>query len=496
MRASRPLRLSARLAIDNAALGGLLLVLFGVMLAGLLRMQSMITDIRVSELSTLDAEEELHRAAWRIEVALRHAENACNENRAGAREQESIKSAQASLADVYARTAAKAPPRLVSAVDRYRALAEKAVAQPGCANVAAPETASQRLAIDEELTNAWIERLHELHEDIGAREEAARRAGTITVGIGIAVAFIAIVAAVLVARATARSVAAPVARLAKEAMRLGEGDFSPLPAVTGPAEVEELRDDLDRLRERLDEVDRLKQSFLASVSHELRSPLGRLREALSLMADGTCGPLTQRQQRVLTLASRACEREVRIVDALLDMSRLRAGLPVRIEHGCDPDRVVAAAIADEQVEAVERGVEITTDIEGAAPVIDMDSALVERAVANLLRNAISVSPRGARVDVKRRVSVDDAGSRRIVVEIVDRGPGIPEVIREQAFRPFLAANVGGGGDRPGGIGLGLAFAREVARAHDGDVLLVETGSRGTTMRIELPIRTSATRSAA
>lgn len=495
MRPTRRLRLATRLAMDNAVLGGLLLVLFGVMIVGLLRMQSMITDIRDSRLSTIDAEEELHRAAWRIEVALRHAENACDAGIASDVQQKDIEKARASLADVYARTAARAPWRLVSAVDRYRALADRAVAQPGCAFVAAHETATQRLAIDEELTNAWIDRLHELHMDLDRREDAARLAGTRVAATGAFVALSALVAAVLVARSTARSVAAPVSTLAKSAMRLGDGDFSPLPAVSGPAEVEELREDLERLRERLIEAERLKQSFLANVSHELRSPLGRLREALTLVADGTCGPLTERQSRVLTLASRACEREVRLVDALLDMSRLRAGLPVRLEHACDPDRVIAAAVADERVEAVERGVEITTEVSGVAPVLDMDSALVERAIANLLRNAVSVSPRGARVEVKRCVRSDDSGERRISIDIVDTGPGLPAEVREQAFRPFHAAPVDGP-NRPAGIGLGLAFAQEVAHAHDGGVFIVETNDRGTTMRLELPIRTSASRSAA
>lgn len=481
--------------MDNAVLGALLLVLFGVMLVGLLRMQAMITDIRDSRLSTIDSEEELHRAAWRIEVALRHAENACDAGNATEAEEKEIADARESLARVYERTAMRAPKRLVIAVDRYRALADRAVLEPGCAFLAAHDTASHRLAIDEELTNAWIDRLTELHEDVNRREDEARLAGTRVAAVGVIVALSAIVAAVLVARATARSVVAPVSTLAKSAMRLGEGDFSPLPSVTGPAEVEELREDLERLRERLLEAERLKQSFLANVSHELRSPLGRLREALTLVTDGTCGPLNERQQRVLTLASRACEREVRLVDALLDMSRLRAGLPVRLEHGCDPDRVIAAAVADERVEAVERGVELTSEAEGPAPVLDMDSALVERAIANLIRNAISVSPRGAQVDVTRRITTDASGERRLTVDVVDRGPGLPDAIRAQAFMPFQAAPVEGP-NRPAGIGLGLAFAREVAHAHDGDVILVETNERGTTMRLELPIRISASRSAA
>jgi two-component system sensor histidine kinase GlrK len=277
-------------------------------------------------------------------------------------------------------------------------------------------------------------------------------------------------------------------------MRLGEGDFSPLPRVSGPTEIEELRRDLDRLRERLMEIDQLKQSFLANVSHELRSPLGRLREALSLVADGTCGPVTPTQTRVLSLASRACEREVRIVDALLDMSRLRAGLPTKRETACDVDRVIASALSDEALDAQERGIKVELVADGTAPLLDIDSALVERAIANLVRNAVSVSRPSTRVDVVRRVTGTEDGERVVVIDVIDRGPGMPEAIRMQAFRPFLAVSVSAG--RPGGIGLGLAFAREVARAHGGELRLVSSSEEGTTMRLELPVTTTRARSAA
>lgn len=494
MRAYRPLRLATRLAIDNAVLGGLLLVVFAVMLLGLLRMHAMITEIRDTRLSSLDAEEALHRAAWTIEVALRHGEGACEAD-ASAEPNAKIDAALVNFREVYGRTAADAPPRLRSAVERYQSLAEKAQASPGCAVLLARETGSERIALDEELTNAWIDRLHELHEDIDTREDAARRVGRYTAAIGIGVAFVGLVVAALVARSTARSVAAPIARLATEAMRLGEGDFSPLPVVEGPAEVEELRRDLERTRERLVELDQLKQGFIANVSHELRSPLGRVREALSLVIDGTCGPLTPKQSRVLALASRACEREVRIVDALLDMSRLRAGLPAKRESACDVDRVVTAAVEDEAMEAQDRKVEVEVASEGAAPLLDIDSALVERAIANLVRNAVSVSKPGQRVRVRRTVASDAGRPSVIRIEVSDQGPGIPDAVRAHAFRPFFAANVAAA-ERPGGIGLGLAFAREVARAHDGDLILVESSERGTTMRLELPVSSPVSRSAA
>ena len=308
--------------------------------------------------------------------------------------------------------------------------------------------------------------------------------GSTTATSGLVVAALGAFAAVLVARLTARSVTLPIARLAGDARRLGDGDFSPIVPVGGPPEIEALRRDLERTREKLLGVDRLKQAFLASVSHELRSPLGRLREALALLGDGTLGELTPRQGRVLTLASRACEQEVRIVEALLDMSRVSSGLPVQREAGCDIEKVVEAAVDGELPAALDRSVQIEIERDANPPTLRMDSALVERAIANLVRNAVSVSRPGSSVRV--RIGVQD--DRRVVrIEVSDDGPGLNEAVKSRIFEPFNAAQVA---DRPAGIGLGLSLAREVARAHGGELELAP-GDGKTTFRMEIPVGTEA-----
>jgi len=343
-------------------------------------------------------------------------------------------------------------------------------------------TEERRMGLDEDMTDTWIDRLHELHEDIETKESSARVIGNRTAAAGLVVAALGAIAAVLVARLTARSVTRPIARLAGDARRLGDGDFTPIEPVGGPPEIEELRRDLERTREKLLGVDRLKQAFLASVSHELRSPLGRLREALALLGDGTLGELTPRQGRVLTLASRACEQEVRIVEALLDMSRVSSGLPVQREAGCDIQRVVEAAVEGELPVASDRGVEIRIERKARAPSLRIDSALVERAIANLVRNAVSVSPRGGNV----RVQIDVLDERRVVrIEVSDDGPGVSDAVASRIFQPFNAAQVA---DRPAGIGLGLSLAREVARAHGGELDLAR-GVGTTTFRMDIPVGT-------
>ena len=482
------MRLAARLGITHGALVALLVVLLIVTLQGLLRMLGLMNIISDQRLSMLDSEEALHRSAWGIEVALRHARIACAEGAADDSVRESIASSRAACADALVRRGAGTSLRLREGVRRYEELADDALGTLTCPFLALASTEERRMQLDEEMTNTWIDHLHDLHEDIQAKEARASVIGSQTAISGLVVAALAAVAAVLVARLTARSVTRPIARLAADATRLGDGDFTPIEPVGGPPEIEDLRRDLERTREKLLGVDRLKQAFLASVSHELRSPLGRLREALALLSDGTVGELSPKQERVLTLARRACEQEVRIVEALLDMSRVSSGLPVQREAGCDVEKLVEAAALSEEPAAVERGVEIRIECEARLPTLRIDSALVERAVANLMRNAVSVSRKGSTVRVVVGVR-GEPGRRTVSIEVMDDGPGLSEKVAARIFEPFNSAQVA---DRPAGIGLGLSLAREVARAHGGDLDLVRSVG-GTTFRMEVPVGTEEDR---
>lgn len=490
-----PLRLSTRLGLTHGVLAALLLILLVVTLQGLVRMLGLITEIHDERFSSVDAEEELHRSAWALEVAVRHGQTSCAHGADEPAVRARIDHARGVLRDALARRV-DGPEPLRAASQRYLTLADGAFTGGTCAYLRAPATDAFRAALDEEITTVWIDRLHELHTDIQAREEAARRVGIITAITGLLVAVVGAVAAGVIARTTARSVTAPIAQLARDATRVGEGDFAPIPAPRGPLEVQELWRDLENMRTRLAELEKLKNGFLANVSHELRSPLTRVREGLALLADGTCGPLSDRQERVVKVASRACEREVRIVTALLDMSRLRSGLPLKVEAGCDIDRVIDAVVVEERADAAERGVEVDVEADGAIPAMEIDSALVERALANLVRNAVSVSGRGQHVRVRRR-AVDGASSeepgRRVRIEVADDGPGLPAEVLAADFKAFSAAAVDGkgGAGRPAGIGLGLSFAREVARAHQGELSVLRSDETGTTFCFEIQLEGAA-----
>ncbi|MDB5215209.1 MAG: Osmosensitive channel histidine kinase KdpD [Myxococcaceae bacterium] len=485
---ARSFRLSTRLGIAHGVLVALLLVLLVVTLQGLVRMRRLVVEIRDQALSSVDAEEELHRAAWRFDVAMRHGRLTCAANANDEQVSASLAKAKTSLDDVIRRRGGEGPERLRAAVQQYALLATGSQVGDVCSFLLSATVDQERTLLDEELTDAWIDRLHELHVDIQAKDDRARTIGTMTTWGGLGVAAVAVAAAIAIARSTSRSVTDPISRLAAAATRIGKGDFATIPSVSGPREVEELWLDLERARGRLQELDQLKQSFLASVSHEMRSPLTTVREALSLLADGTCGTMNAQQARVVALALRACEREVRIVEALLDLSRFRSGMPLKLDAACDVAQIVEAAVDDERETATECGVHIDVVNSVRTPPMQVDSVLIERAVANLVRNAVSVSKRDQRVRVVLGVKVT-AEARVLLIEIVDEGPGVPDELGEALFHPFTAAPVRGI-KRPAGIGLGLSFAREVARGHGGDLTVSRSDERGTTFRLSLPIHPS------
>jgi two-component system sensor histidine kinase GlrK len=339
----------------------------------------------------------------------------------------------------------------------------------------------KRWQLDEQLTDAWVASTAELHEAVERKEEEARRVGGAALSVGLATAFAALVLGVLVARRLSRLVTEPLGDLARVAHRVGEGDFRPAASVQGPLEVETLGAELDRMRARLAELDALKQGFLATVSHELRTPLSKLREALALLGDGVAGPLTDKQRRLVEIARIACEREIRTVNTLLDLSRLRAGSSLKFQSGASIDEAIREAVAEHADEAREAGISLEVELQGEAPRSILDAAMVERAVANLVRNAVGVSVRGQRVQVRREL-----WAGRAVVTVKDEGPGVAPEIRRTVFDAFVTHAVANS-PKGVGVGLGLALAREVARAHGGDLELVEDGAPGATFQLTVPL---------
>lgn len=494
------MRLFPRILFSQAGPSLVLTLALAFVIVALVRLTVMLGHLKEQELGALETDSQLHRAGWAADLALRHGREWCAGD-VGDDDRVRIRAVIGrDFGDLRAALAQRpdASKDIRRVALQYGALGDRVLAGDVCENLRSAAVEHERARLDEEFTNRWVERLAELSRALQEKDGEARALGKVASAGGIALALVAFVIASVLAHRLAREVSRALSELSEVARRIGRGDFEGRVDVKGPAEVAEFAEDLERMRARLAELEALKQGFLASISHELRTPLTKIREALALLADGVTGPLSDQQARVVEIAKAACEREIRMVCTLLDLSRLRAGAPLQRRAGVSVDAVVRAAVGDEAEDARAHKVSVEIALAGDVPSARLDAALLERAVANLVRNAVAVSKPGQRVHVRRDVLDSGPGGERgrwVRIAVRDAGPGVPEELRDTLFDAFVTRAVPRS-PKMVGIGLGLSLAREVACAHAGDLVLHESGPTGATFHLWLPLFVDPVRSEA
>jgi signal transduction histidine kinase len=292
----------------------------------------------------------------------------------------------------------------------------------------------------------------------------------------------------LMAGPLARRISRPVERLTEAARRLGAGDLAArVPDAPSrhrrhrpPDELRELTAAFNDMAERLERLVQGQKELLANVSHELRSPLARVRVALALVPrQGDA------DARVGAVEADLAELE-RLIDDVLTASRLEAtGLPPHpgpVELG----ELLVEVAARAREDPVTAGAEVR--VAGGPPVrIRADRALLRRALANLVENAAKYG----RPPIELGVAATPDG---VTLWVADRGEGIPQEERERVLAPFYRldrARTPGDGSAPRGFGLGLTLARRVAEVHGGRILIGPAGredgrERGCRVTLALP----------
>jgi len=284
-------------------------------------------------------------------------------------------------------------------------------------------------------------------------------------------------AAVLLALLLARRLTRRLRRLAAEAAEVGEGKFGAKTDASGSDEVAELAGALNSMSDRLLELETMKKNFTASVTHELRSPLGVIETyaALLLKEKENFRP---EDLEVFTRIKENAGRLANFVTAMLDLARIERGKMELRAAREDPLALSRDAADFLRPKAAEKGVELAVEAAGAGEAL-LDRELLTHALTNLLSNAIKFTPEGGKVTVRARLS-----EGKFRVEVQDTGPGLKEGEAGKLFAPFAQGSAAPG---HGGTGLGLALVRSIAELHKGSAGCAPVPSGGALFWIEIPV---------
>ena len=227
-----------------------------------------------------------------------------------------------------------------------------------------------------------------------------------------------------------------------------------------------------------EESERLRKTLLDCVSHELKTPLAAIGAAsdalVSPASDGGSGGQTRELAREIQQGTRRLNR---VVDNLLDMTRLESGVIQPRLEWCDVRDLLKSAIESER-EALD-GRDVLLDVSDNLPLVFLDHVLVEQAVAKLVANAGSHTPAAAGIEISAQC---DGG--KLAISVNDRGPGLSEEQQERVFEKFYRSDRA----RTGGLGLGLSIARGFVEALGGAITAENREGGGSRFTITLPVR--------
>ena len=293
----------------------------------------------------------------------------------------------------------------------------------------------------------------------------------------LSVVTLAIIMAAGTALLLAKSFSSPIVRLQRATRALAAGMLDT--RVGGPVgrrkdEVGTLARDFDTMAEQIQALITDKEMLLRDVSHELRSPLARIRVALALAQRKAGDPAQQDLERI----DQETERLDQLVGQILTLARLRSS---SLENHVDVDlnELVSEVVADARFEQPE----VTITLEpGAVPPIQGNGSELASAIENVIRNALRHSGSGARVEIDLKSTPTE-----IVITIADNGPGVPEEDLNRLFEPFYRVDPSRD-HQQSGYGLGLAIASRIVERHGGQLEAQNRPGGGLAMKFRLPAR--------
>jgi len=239
----------------------------------------------------------------------------------------------------------------------------------------------------------------------------------------------------------------------------------------------------DVTRER--EIEQMKSDFVSAVSHELRTPLAAIREAVALIFDGVTGEINEKQLHCLEIALRNSDRLSRLINDLLNLSRIEAGTVSIKRSAIETGQVIDHVLQTMSSQAESVGIKLFHEAQQDIPHVFADYDQVVQVALNLVGNAIKFSTRNGTVTVKSE-KVKFAGADFVKITVKDTGHGISSEDQQKLFSKFGQLETGLK-RKPGGTGLGLVISKEIVQRHGGKIWVESELGKGSSFIFTLPV---------
>lgn len=337
----------------------------------------------------------------------------------------------------------------------------------------------------EKAINAIMEGLKELrtyyenntYEKIIKLSEAGANARRIAIIITIFFLIFGISISVFITR----SITKPLAIMRKQTREIAKGNYKSDLKLSSPPEISELAQDFNFMCNKLKEVDKMKSDFFSYMSHELRTPLASIKEGINLLSEGIGGETNEKQNRLLTIMSEETNRLIDLVNSLLDLSKMEAGMMTYHFSYAHLYNLVNKAITEVEPLAEKKSIKIETEVSKELPLVRVDSERILQVLRNLLSNAVKFTHAHGSIKISARKS---AG--RVKVSISDTGIGILKENLDTIFNKFQqAANTNLSPIK--GTGLGLAIVKHIITVHGGKIWAESDPGHGSTFTFMLPV---------
>lgn len=227
------------------------------------------------------------------------------------------------------------------------------------------------------------------------------------------------------------------------------------------------------------EVERVRREFVAIVSHDLRTPLSGIVGGLNLLTEGVCGELPERAQEIIKVADRSASRLMSLINDLLDMEKLEAGMMKLETSPTSIEELIAQAVSDVVTLANKSGIKIVIESQNSGLAL-ADKDRIVRVLVNLLSNAIKFSAPSSQIIVRSLTEHD-----YVEVSVIDSGRGIPDHFKHLLFQKFQQSQ-NSDATKKGGTGLGLAICKAIVEQHKGTIGVESIEGEGSRFWFRLP----------